>query len=378
MRLKFFAVLSLFLVGLFLVDPAMGQRNKYSKRKSGNKKVSGYRGGSGSGKFRPYEYLAYGVNAMNYYGDLAPLSRAASTDVSFTRPGTGITYGARFSENIALRANYNFGRIKGDDVSSDPTSTADNPRYSRNLSFRNNIHEFNIGANFYFLPDNNAATYRNPINIYLFVGGGFFLHEPKGKVPEYDYQTHGPNAAQENAPGIEEEIEGVTAGEWVKLRPLNTEGQGSGLEGTTEPYKPFQWQIPVNLGVDLAIPRTYLSIGLEFGLRYLFTDYLDDVSGKYANLDQFDNSLARIMSDRSVEPTNGFNTVERDLSLVNTSQGSFNGTPYYYGVDIGSGINGSIRGNPNDNDTYFLTQIKIKLIMPPNGIFGKKADAKFR
>jgi hypothetical protein len=378
MRIRSFAVLSLVLVGVFLSEPALSQRNRYQKRKGGNKKVSSYRGAS-AGKFRPYEYLTVGLNAMNYYGDLAPINRAAKTDVSFTRPGIGVTYGLRLYPNFGVRANYNFGRIKGDDISSDPTSEADYPRYARNLSFRNNINEFNIGANFYLFADNNAATYRRPINAYLFIGGGFFIHDPKGKVPEYDYQTYGPNAAEEGAPKLtSEDLGGVSPGDWVKLRELRTEGQEIGSD--LEPYKPFQWQIPVNLGVELAIPRTYLSVGVELGFRYIFTDYLDDVSNNYVGLDSFDNTLSRIMSDRGAEPTNGFGNVDGRIANVNIVQNNFDGERYYIAGDIGSGIEGAIRGNPTSNDTYFVTQVKLKLILPPNGLFqqAKKAAAKFR
>jgi hypothetical protein len=370
MRARYISVLSIFLIGLFLSDPALAQRNKYGKAKFRSRKISKSTTGR-AGKFRPYDYLGYGINALNYYGDLAPLSRAASTDVSFTRPGTGITYGKRFHPISALRINYNYGRIKGDDISSQ-----DDARYARNLSFRNNIHEFNIGLNFYFLPDNNGATYRNPFNVYLFVGGGFFIHDPKGKVPQYDYQQYGSGAGTTvDAPELER------AGEWVKLRELRTEGQGGDFEGAPAIYKPFQWNIPVNLGAMLSIPRTPFNIHLELGYRFLFTDYLDDVSNKYVNLDRFDSDLARIMSDRSVEPTNGFGTVNRDIDAININTSNFNGQNYYRAIDIGSGLDGSIRGNPDDNDVYFVTQIKITYIIPPTGISRNRrgrSAAKFR
>lgn len=369
MRSKSIWVLSLVLIGLFFASPIYAQRNPYKKRAGGNKSVSKYTG-QRAGKFRSYDYLGFGVNALNYYGDLAPLSRAASTDVSFTRPGFGGTYGKRIYPGVSMRLNYNYGRIKGDDISSQDPS-----RYDRNLSFRNNIHEMNFGFNFYFLPDQNAPSFRNPFNIYLFVGGGFFYHEPKGKVPDYDYQVYGPDAASNGAPRL------PNAGEWVKLRTLNTEGQGSGAEGAPEPYKPFQWNIPVNLGGMLAIPRTPFNVHLELGYRFLFTDYLDDVSNKYVGLDRFgDNDLARIMSDRSAEPFNGFGNVERTLGNI-----VYNRFPddsqYYIGGDVGGGLEGSIRGNPKNNDVYFVTQIKLTYIIPPTGINKKsrgRSTAKFR
>lgn len=88
MRARYIWVFSLFLVALFLADPALAQkRSKYSSAKFRNNKISKSTGRAG--KFRPYDYLGVGLNALNYYGDLAPLSHAASTDVSFTRPGLG-------------------------------------------------------------------------------------------------------------------------------------------------------------------------------------------------------------------------------------------------------------------------------------------------
>jgi hypothetical protein len=393
MRTKFFSIVSLLIVCVFLVEPAVGQRNPYKRRKGGNKKVSSYRGKSVGGKFRPYEYLRYGINAMNYYGDLAPISSAGRTDVSFTRPGTGITYGLRLHPSFAVSANYNFGRVKGADFSTAnraEVSEDQYPRFTRNLSFRNDIHEINVGGKFYFLADNNSPTYSRPINGYIYIGVGAFIHDPKGQIPLYDYQTYGPNAAGEGAPTLDQDPEfaealaelGVAPGDWVKLRTLNTEGQGR--EGRAAPYKPFQWQIPINTGVEVHIPRTLFKIGVEFGFRYLFTDYLDDVSTSYAGLDTFENPIARIMSDRGAEPV--FEDFDRQavaeaagysLGIV---QNNFGDQSYYIAGNVGSGIEDARRGNPEANDFYFITQLNIKFILPPNGLFksSNKARAKFR
>ncbi len=393
MRSKFFAILSLVVALLFFADPAVGQRNPYKKRKGGGKNVSSYKRSSAGGKFRPYEYLRYGINALNYFGDLAPISTRGVTDVSFTRPGTGITYGARFNPSFAIAMNYNYGRIKGADFSTanrSEVAASEYSRFTRNLSFRNNIHEFNIGGQFYIIPEVNSVTYSQPINGYIFVGVGCFLHDPQGQIPEYDYQTYGPSAAEEGAPRLDQDPNfaqalsdrGLAPGDWVKLRTLNTEGQGR--EGRQGVYKPFQWQIPINAGVELHIPRTYFQIGVEFGFRYLFTDYLDDVSTTYVGLDTFEDPIARIMSDRGSEPT--FEGFERQLLAdaagypLRIVQNNFGDETYYISGDVGSGIENSIRGNPDRNDFYFLTQLNIKFILPPNGIFkrSRKAEAKAR
>jgi hypothetical protein len=68
---------------------------------------------------------------------------------------------------------------------------------------------------------------------------------------------------------------------WTNLRPLGTEGQT--LEGGKKPYSQLQIAIPMGVGFKIAIAKR-VNLGLEAGLRYTFTDYLDDVSGNYPDL----------------------------------------------------------------------------------------------
>ena len=91
MHFKITAILILFISGLFLsIDADAQKKTKYNK---GSKyKKSSSSGGSRSGRFRQFQYLGFNINALNYYGDLAPASGAASTDISFTRPGFFVSY----------------------------------------------------------------------------------------------------------------------------------------------------------------------------------------------------------------------------------------------------------------------------------------------
>ena len=282
MKLKSLIIIGLSVAMLGLASDAEAQRNKYKKRRSTNRKISRYSGGGyGTGRFAPYLYAGATINAGNYFGDLAPVSKKASTDVSFTRPGFGLYAGYKFHHSLAVRAGLNWVRVYGDDFSADPNSEGDLPRYARNLSFRNDIKEFQVGVEVYLLPNYGGPKNRLPINAYLFVGAAIFHHEPMGKVPEFDYQMDQTGA--EAAP---------SAGEWVKLRTLKTEGRS---------YKNIEFSIPISVGAQMRIPGTNLNAGLEFGIRYLFTDYIDDVSANYVDLTNFDDPLARIMSDRSSE-----------------------------------------------------------------------------
>ncbi len=368
MRLRYLTIFSIILVLIASsFDVNAQRRNKYKKRKGGNKSISNYHGGSVGGKFRPYQFATFNVNALNYYGDLAPATSAASTDVSFTRPGFGGNVGYKFSPYTAFRLGFNYGRIKGDDITSDPNEEESYGRYLRNASFRSDIKEFHMGFEIYFLPNYGGPNVRKPINVYLFLGGAVFHHEPKALVPEYDYVLGGTNST----------IPAPQAGEWVSLRKLGTEGQfieGSGVKK----YSPIQFSIPIALGARLRLPGPF-DLGLEFGYRYLFTDYIDDVSGSYVSFDQFDDPLARIMSDRSAEPIAAWSGIDR--SGVKVAPNVLpDGVTYYGSVDLGGGRikseNPIIRGNPKDNDMIFMTSLKLTMIL--GGPTSRRSSAKFR
>jgi hypothetical protein len=368
MSLRYLTIFSIILVLIASSFDADAQRrNKYKKRKQNNKSMSKYHGGSGGGKFRPYQFASFNLNALNYYGDLAPATTAASTDVSFTRPGFGLNVGYKFSPYTAFRAGFNYGRIKGDDITSDPNEPESYGRYLRNASFRSDIKEFHMGFEIDFIPNYGGANARKPINLYLFVGGAVFHHEPKALVPEFDYVLGGTNST----------IPAPQAGEWVSLRKLGTEGQfieGSGVKK----YSPIQFSIPIALGARLRLPGPF-EVGLEFGYRYLFTDYIDDVSGSYISFDQFDDPLAIIMSDRSAEPIAAWSGVDR--SGINVAPNVLSdGVAYYGSVDLGGGRIRSetpvIRGNPKNNDMIFMTSLRLTMFL--GGSTSRRSAGKFR
>ena len=346
-----------FLLVLCSASIVEAQSRKYKIRRETNRVISHYKGFA-QGKFKPHYFASFNVNALNYFGDLAPLNQAASTDISFTRPGFGGALGYRFTPSMAVRASLSWGRIKGDDFTSDPTDEASAPRYARNLSFRNDIKELSAGFEYYIMPSSGGISMRSRINAYVFLGVAVFHHEPKGKVPEYDYQAN--NTTNKLS----------QSGEWVKLRTLGTEGQLLEDRSVT-PYSQFQLSIPIAVGVRMALPGPF-DAGLEFGYRFLFTDYIDDVSGTYVDLDRFDDPLARIMSDRSSELIAVWDGVARadNLNIINNSYG--NGETYRINGSNGTGVDGSIRGNPDKNDMIFMTTIKITYLIYPKTALSQK------
>lgn len=336
---------------------ANGQSNKYKRRKATNRVISAYRGFA-QGQFKPYFSLAFNINALNYFGDLAPLDNAGSTDISFTRPGFGGTAEYRAAPNFGIRAGLSWGRIKGDDFTSDPNDAKSGPRYERNLSFRNDIKELQLGFTYYIARQLGGVSSRPLINGYIFAGVAGIHHEPMGRVPEFDYQGNNTTTPLQQA------------GEWVKLRPLGTEGQFL-PDRPIEAYSQFQLAIPLAVGVRMALPGP-LDVGLEFGYRFLFTDYIDDVSGTYVDLDRFDDPLARIMSDRSTEPIAVWNGESRITDLPLTDVQFPSGDVYRVHVNNGTGRDGSIRGNPDQNDMIFMTSIRVTYhLFPKNALSSK-------
>jgi hypothetical protein len=125
---------------------------------------------------------------------------------------------------------------------------------------------------------------------------------------------------------------------------LATEGQKTSQNPTQKPYKLVQPSVPFGIGFKLNLAK-YIGLGFEWGPRKTFTDYIDDVSGKYVDplvLAAEKGPLAGILSNRSVD---------KDALLNNT---------------------GKMRGNPVSKDWYFFYgfTLNIKLRQKPRECAG--------
>lgn len=323
--------------------------------KKNNKKISKYRGRKEHfGKEKLYSAFGVSINAINYYGDLAPKPSRFSTDISFTRPGFGASFSHRFGPRYTLMGQLMFATLRGSDSdSADKDNPEYNGRYNRNLEFKNNIKELQVVA----IVDlfENMATYISRVKWtpYAFAGGAIALSSPKGQAP---------------ATGLNGASLGGDAGKWVKLRPLGTEGQNATLDATDanfgiKPYSAIQFVIPFGLGVRFRVNEV-IDLAGEIGFRYTFTDYLDDVSQNFVDLGVFGNDeLAKAMSYRTGElsPTGTVNYVGRD------------GKTYTIKPGYGSEYESNIRGSSSDRDIYMVTTIRATYII--GATFHK---AKFR
>lgn len=356
---KLLKVTSLLFVLMFFADQSIAQLSRKAIKKN-NKSMRNFKGGYNNfDKSKKYNVFGITVNSLNYFGDLAPKPGVFSTDISFTRPAFGATFAHRFGPRYTLQADFFWGTLSGSDYeSADPNDANQKPRYIRNLQFRNRIKELSLTAVVDLYKNESSYITRIDLSPYAFLGVSVLHHNPKGYV-------------EDNAVSHSTGIPLPEAGTWVELQPLGTEGQFSDLAETDvnfgiEPYSKIQIAIPFGIGIRYKLNQA-MDLSFEIGTRYLFTDYIDDVSASYVDLDKLPDDLSRYMSDRS-QQTEAIDGATRDIP---TERVSYNG----YSVILGYGQEavGNIRGGAKDNDVYLVTTLRASYI-----IGGKFVKAKFR
>lgn len=221
------------------------------------------------------------VGTSFYIGDLSHSTIFSECDIA-----GGVVYRYNFTPRWALKANVIFAKLHASDAIS-------NGNYERNLSFKCPLTEISVQAELNFLNLYNQKGY-NRFSPYVFAGVSVFSFNPQA---EYNGQTY-------------------------DLQPLGTEGQG--LEGGKKHYSLCSAAIPFGIGLKFNIGR-FISIGAEWGMRFTFTDYLDDVSTVYYDNDELRYRRGEIMADladRSPE-------IGKPVHEAGTQRGNFNTTDFY-------------------------------------------------
>jgi hypothetical protein len=289
-----------------------------------------------------YNYFTVGghLSAMSYFGDLNPKTNFASTNVSLTRPGFGFELSYKATPRFHFRSAIAWGRLRGDDFesASEDDLTGAFYRYTRNLNFRNDILELSLVGMWDFIPNSRRFYRRQNVVPYVFGGVATFYSDPRGRAPD------------------------SLGGKWVRLRPLNTEGQGK--DGYAKPYSPINIAFPVGLGAKFKIADR-LDLSIEVGYRFTLTDYLDDVGGLYPDPSDLDSDLARIMSNPSGLAASTVSGEARNLALINQNLGFItltpqNGSPYISAN--GYGRKGDTRGGSTNKDSYLVTAFRLNYI----------------
>lgn len=221
------------------------------------------------GFMRPNEWkkykreLFFTTGTSNFLGDLGGRDKAGSNyspaDLNLNQSRTAVGFGARYKLDrwINVAAKFSYLNVKGDDA-----VTKDIYRNNRNLNFKSNIFEVSArieagyqstrrGGNKYGVRRNYGKSKNLTHNIFGFIGVGGFYYNPKGRT---------------------------ATGNYVKLKPLHTEGQG--LPGGPKQYSNYSISLPIGAYYKLTFNKIW-SIGVEFSYRKSFTDYIDDVGTSY-------------------------------------------------------------------------------------------------
>lgn len=234
----------------------------------------------------------------NYQGDLVDKLYKSS------KGAFGFTVGYPVSSRVTLRANLTFAKVAGAD-----SLTSQQDLKLRNLNFQSPITEFGVRAEI-----NTFDLEVKAWSPYVFAGLAVYHFNP------YTFDQNGNK---------------------IFLQPLSTEGQGLPGYGT-KPYPLTQLAIPFGGGIKYNV-GDHVQFAFEIGLRKLFTDYLDDVSGNYAN----PNDLFQYKGQQAV-----------DLS--------------YRGDEVPGGdpvypAKGYTRGSPKYKDYYYFTGLHLIFTLPDSG-----------
>jgi hypothetical protein len=217
----------------------------------------------------------------------------------------GFTGNYELTDRTIIRAGLTYAMVGAADRFSNLQS-----HILRNLSFETKIVEFSTVAEYYVF-----NLYEQKYSPYVFGGLAVFHFNP------YSYDVNGQK---------------------VYLRPLSTEGEGLPQYPDRKPYSLTQMAIPFGGGIKYAL-NDNLRIGLELGIRKLFTDYLDDVSTTYAD----QNDLLAAKGQKAVDMA-------------------------YRGYEVPGGNpnypnKGEIRGNPKKKDWYYFGGIHLTYRLTANG-----------
>ena len=231
--------------------------------------------------------LNFMAGLSNYYGE------TQTKKLTFEQSNPVIALGATLdlTDKLLLRSEFISTKLQGDDKRG---------MYpDRNLNFKTSIREATL-----LLEYNLFDLYEKKITPYFFTGVGLFNFN--------SYTTDSLNRK-------------------VFLKGLSTEGQGFPEYPDRKVYKNTQLNIPIGGGLKYAISED-VQFGFEYGLRVLFTDYIDDVSKSFIDPTILRNragQLAVDLSYRSDELKSGSQTYPGEGSL----RGSLKVNDlYYYGL----------------------------------------------
>lgn len=203
------------------------------------------------------------VGGMAYNGDLN--EGTIPSTFRIVRPTVGLMGDVDLNSFLSVEFIGTWGFLVGDDANSSKRWMRE-----RNLSFRTQLWDFQLGGRWYLFQMWNP---NKRFDLFGKAGGSLFFFNPKA-----NYQ-----------------------GVWYELQPLGTEGQG--IEGFGEPYRRFGFSMYAGFGAEYKLSN-FITIGMDFVIAITDTDYIDDVSGRYVDYNvllENNGPLSAALSNRTGE-----------------------------------------------------------------------------
>lgn len=288
---------------------------------------------------RDRHHFIFGMGASGFMGDLGGADQEGTNglrDFNFSAVRPSLVGGYRYMllENVGVTGNLTYGFVSGND-----SHTQEPYRNNRNIHFRSPILELSAQAQYYFLTAHREGARHGRITgargvlrrfelaLYAFAGIGGFWFNPQAHFDASNYNGSVPT-------------EELPPNGWYNLRPLSTEGQG--FFPTRDKYPSISMAIPFGIGAMLPLNRD-LSIGIEFGYRKTFTDYIDDVSTTYVD--------PKIFSQMFEDP--------EQIALA-----EYFSNPSLNSLSENVTAPGQQRGSPHSTDAYMFTFITVYYRVP--------------
>ncbi len=310
--------------------------------------------------------VAFSTGVVNYVGDLGNEKYFPYSSASM---GTAVTIrdfindpkrsGTKYAV-LDMQLRFSWHRLQYDEVNpiGDKSGT-DLRNYRRGIGFKNDLYGAEVDFTYNIYPNRFAPLSKIKYCFFFSAGIGAFYGQPKADLfrgsPSlenryYNWSDGSIHDVAENpkTPGniIQKDGEYET-----NLHDWHTEGQGYNLENnSSQPYSNFNIGIPVGGGLRY-IYNKQLTFSAEFNYYFLLTDYIDDVSDRYATYDELRASfpeskqyeMAKYISDPSGQGTTGVSSLA------------------------------SRRGNVETNDafTYISIEAAYKFVWKKRGVYGQ-------
>ena len=311
--------------------------------------------------------IAYSGGVVNYIGDLG---NEKNIPFSSANLGSAVTIrdflnnpkrsGTRYSV-FDIQMRFSWHRLQYDETQPlGGKEGLDLRNYRRGINFRNDLYGVETDFTYNFFPNLFAPLSKPKFSFFFLAGVGVFYGQPKADLfngdqslnNRYNFWNDGtihtvPELSR-NGGGEVIQKDGVYE---TNLRDWRTEGQGYNPENkSTKVYSNINIGLPFGGGVRYYLSK-YLTLSAEFNYYYFLTDYLDDVSNRYATYEELRSSfpdqtsfeIAKYISDPTGQGTNG---------IQNTA---------------------SRRGNPDVNDSFTFVSLEAsyKFTWKRRGIYGQ-------